>query len=38
MSGGHEDTIVYHDRHHLTGTFSRSLAQPLFREVPLVFE
>lgn len=27
-----EDTIVYHDAHHLSATFSRALAQPLFRE------
>lgn len=33
-----EDTFVYHDRHHLTTTFSRALAQPLFREVPHIFE
>lgn len=32
-----EDTIVFHDRHHLTGTFSRALAQPLFREAPYLF-
>lgn len=33
-----EDTIVYHDRHHLTATFSRSLAGPLFRAAPRIFE
>lgn len=32
-----EDTVVYHDAHHLTATFSRALAQPLYRAVPQVF-
>lgn len=32
-----EDTIVYHDGYHLTATFSRALAQPLFRAAPEVF-
>ena len=33
-----EDTFIYHDRHHLTATFSRALAQPLFQAVPQAFE
>lgn len=32
-----EDTIVYHDGGHLTATFARALAAPLYREVPEVF-
>lgn len=33
-----EDTIAYSDRHHLSTTFSRALAQPLFREAPELFD
>lgn len=33
-----EDTIVYHDSAHLTATFARALAHPLFRAAPEVFE
>ena len=33
-----EDTIVYHDAAHLTATFARALAPPLYREVPEVFD
>ncbi|GGK57681.1 acyltransferase family protein [Ornithinimicrobium pekingense] len=32
-----EDTIVYHDGGHLTATFARALATPLYREVTEVF-
>lgn len=32
-----EDTIVYHDGYHLTATFVRALAHPLFRAAPEVF-